>query len=55
MNDTIQKAIDRISAMSDEEFQAAIQEAKKGDIYKALKELEEFSKWLFEQEKDTNL
>lgn len=49
MNQTIQKALDRINAMSPEEFNAAIEESKKGEIYKALKELDEFSNYLFEQ------
>jgi hypothetical protein len=50
MKETIQKAIDRINAMSDDEFNAAIEESKKGEVYKALKELDEFSNYLFEQE-----
>lgn len=50
MKQTIQKAIDRINAMSDAEFNDAMEKAKEGEIYKALKELDEFSNYLFEQE-----
>jgi hypothetical protein len=50
MKQTIQKAIDRINAMSQEEFNAAMEKAKECETYKALKELDEFSNYLFEQE-----
>lgn len=50
MKQTIQKAIDKINEMSPEEFNAAMEESKEGEIYKALKEINEFSNYVFEKE-----
>lgn len=51
MNDELLKAVseilDEISAMTSEEFQAALDKMKSDPLYGIFEELEEFGKWLY--------
>lgn len=48
MKEIMDKVFENLRNMSPEEFQATMKKAEESEIYKALKELNEFSNYLFE-------
>ena len=50
MKEVMQRVLANMQGMSPEEFQAALDKAKDSEVYKALKKIDDFSNYLFEQE-----